>query len=105
MVCKYKYPELNTREMQKLTAYLFPYVVCVSKKNRNSPSSSGDIVESAWFPEFHMTYSGFLFHLQLTWGTPAGKREECSFKGKNLEVSGIFYRSRKTPNNENTQEK
>lgn len=23
---------------------------------------------------------------QLTWGTPAGKREECSFKGKNLEV-------------------
>lgn len=28
----------------------------------------------------------FRFPLQLTWGTPAGKREECSFKGKNLEV-------------------
>ena len=28
----------------------------------------------------------FDFHLQLTWGTPAGKREECSFKGKNLQV-------------------
>lgn len=28
----------------------------------------------------------FLFPLQLMWGTPAGKREECSFKGKNLEV-------------------
>lgn len=33
-----------------------------------------------------MTYSKVLFHLQLTWGTPAVKREECSFKGKNLEV-------------------
>ena len=26
--------------------------------------------------------------IQMTWGTPVGKREECSFKGKNLEVSG-----------------
>lgn len=52
---------------------------------------SWDIVESAWFPEFHMTYSRFLLNLQLTWGTPAGKREECSFKGKNLEVRGVFF--------------
>lgn len=40
--------------------------------------------------KFHMPYSGFLFRRQLTWGTPAGKREECSFKGKNLEVRGTF---------------
>uniref|UniRef100_A0A8C4NW18 Sema domain-containing protein n=1 Tax=Dicentrarchus labrax TaxID=13489 RepID=A0A8C4NW18_DICLA len=33
----------------------------------------------------------FLFHLQLTWGTPAGKREECSFKGKNLETDCFNY--------------
>lgn len=34
----------------------------------------------------------FFFSLvQLTWGTPAGKREECSFKGKNLEVRDIFF--------------
>lgn len=38
-----------------------------------------------------MTYSGFLSLLQLTWGTPAGKRDECSFKGKNLEVRDIFF--------------
>uniref|UniRef100_A0A673B3N7 Semaphorin-4B n=1 Tax=Sphaeramia orbicularis TaxID=375764 RepID=A0A673B3N7_9TELE len=42
-------------------------------------------------PIFHMTYSGSLFHLQLTWGTPAGKREECSFKGKNLETDCFNY--------------
>lgn len=38
-----------------------------------------------------MTYLGFLSLLQLTWGTPAGKRDECSFKGKNLEVRDIFF--------------
>ncbi|XP_029984116.1 semaphorin-4B [Sphaeramia orbicularis] len=27
----------------------------------------------------------------LTWGTPAGKREECSFKGKNLETDCFNY--------------
>lgn len=29
------------------------------------------------------------FRSQMTWGTPVGKREECSFKGKNLEVRGF----------------
>lgn len=46
-------------------------------------------VESA--RNFTWLIQGFLFHLQLTWGTPAGKREECSFKGKNLEVRGTFF--------------
>uniref|UniRef100_A0A3Q3B2X8 Semaphorin-4B n=1 Tax=Kryptolebias marmoratus TaxID=37003 RepID=A0A3Q3B2X8_KRYMA len=32
-----------------------------------------------------------LFPFQLTWGTPAGKREECSFKGKNLETDCFNY--------------
>ncbi|XP_005447638.1 semaphorin-4B [Oreochromis niloticus] len=27
----------------------------------------------------------------LTWGTPAGKRDECSFKGKNLETDCFNY--------------
>ncbi|KAM6980238.1 semaphorin-4B isoform 2-T2 [Aplochiton taeniatus] len=27
----------------------------------------------------------------LTWGTPAGKREECSFKGKNLQTDCFNY--------------
>ncbi|XP_069030251.1 semaphorin-4B [Embiotoca jacksoni] len=27
----------------------------------------------------------------LTWGTPSGKREECSFKGKNLETDCFNY--------------
>lgn len=27
---------------------------------------------------------------QLTWATPTEKREECSFKGKNLEVRRFF---------------
>ncbi|MEQ2172491.1 hypothetical protein ILYODFUR_018450 [Ilyodon furcidens] len=27
----------------------------------------------------------------LTWGTPAGKREECGFKGKNLETDCFNY--------------
>lgn len=39
---------------------------------------------------FAWLIQGFLYHPQLTWGTPAGKREECSFKGKNLEVRGTF---------------
>lgn len=98
----------NTCEMQNPAAYFTLYVICCIR--------GGDFVyfhtthqffvyilmlkkqssaESTRFPEIRMTYSGFLFHLQLTWGTPAGKREECSFKGKNLEVRGIFYHSGK----------
>lgn len=30
---------------------------------------------------------------QLTWGTPTGKREECSFKGKDLEVRWTCFLS------------
>lgn len=41
----------------------------------------------------------------LTWGTPAGKREECSFKGKNLEVRGTLTAPAKQEIIKNTSEK
>lgn len=91
VVSKYKYSVKCKMQLTSLRMLFvaskryFPYIFILKEQ-----SSSWDVVESAWFPLFHMTYSGFLFHLQLTWGTPAGKREECSFKGKNLEVRGTL---------------
>lgn len=88
--------------MQNLAASLTPYVTFsfhsgffflffffFNTSHQNFCTWINSSVESA--RNFTWLIQGFLFHLQLTWGTPAGKREECSFKGKNLEVRGTFF--------------
>lgn len=69
--------------------FFFLFFFFFNTSHQNFCTWRNSSVESA--RNFTWLIQGFLFHLQLTWGTPAGKREECSFKGKNLEVRGTFF--------------